>query len=239
MRKLLLAAVVAALGAPALAQEPPIVTIPDREHPPREEGQAPRGGHMRRRLFVSPSGEPFRSRDGLAEWFAGADADHDGAITLAEFRADAMRAFKLYDTNGDGVVDGFEIQAYERERVPEIDEIPFGGEGGPGGGGRRGGGGGRHGRHGGGEGPPSGGPGDGGAEAPSGEALMRGAGQEGAARYSLINEPQPLLAADADVDGKVSLAEWTRATDRRFALLDKAKTGRLTLESLRPEQKKK
>jgi hypothetical protein len=207
----------AAPVAPALAQD--LILLPDRSARARPETLP---GHSHERLFVSPSGEPFRGGDGLAAWFAQADTDHDGSITAAEFQADALRVFRLYDTNRDGVVDGFEIQAYERERVPEIREVPMGdedmAEGGPR---RRGGRGGAR-------------PAEAGGTPP-----MRGAGFEGAARFSLLNEPEPLLAADADVDGKVSLAEWTRATAHRFAALDKAKTGRLTLAELRPQPKAK
>jgi len=64
------------------------------------------------------------------------------------------------------------------------------------------------------------------------------AGRDGAARYSLLNEPEPIAAADADVDGKVTMAEWMAQTDRRFAKLDHLKTGRLTLDSLLKAQPK-
>jgi len=188
---------------------------PPREHRPEERE------HRRPRLFVSPSGEPFRGGDGLAAWFAGADADRDGALTAAEFQADALRAFALYDANRDGVIDGFEVQAYERERVPEIGDVPLGGEGE--GRGRRE----RRGR--GKQGAPAAG---------ADSARPVAAGRDGAARFSLLNEPEPLLAADLDVDGKVTRQEWLRATARRFAALDKAGSGRLTLETLRPPQKK-
>jgi hypothetical protein len=77
---------------------------------------------------------------------------------------------------------------------------------------------------------------DGGSGEASGSApqdvRVPGAGREGAARYSLINEPEPIAAADANVDGKVTMAEWMAITDRRFAKLDRAKTGRLTRDSL-------
>ena len=64
------------------------------------------------------------------------------------------------------------------------------------------------------------------------ETRVPGAGRMGAARYSLINEPEPISAADADLDGKVTLAEWMAITDRRFAKLDHLKTGKLTHDSL-------
>ena len=44
------------------------------------------------RLFISPAGEPFRGGGGLEAWFARADADHDGTLILAEFRAGHLGA---------------------------------------------------------------------------------------------------------------------------------------------------
>src|SRR5258708_20079320 len=76
------------------------------------------------RVFISPSGEPFRpdaaAPDGFEAWFARVDANHDGRIDRAEFRADAARFFKQLDTNGDGVIDGFEVAAYERTLPPHL-----------------------------------------------------------------------------------------------------------------------
>jgi hypothetical protein len=190
------------------------------------------GGPPPIRLFVSPSGEPFRGEGGLGRWFAQADADHDGAITLEEFRADARHSFKVLDVNGDGVIDGIELQHYEHDVVPEIGIMTFDE---PGGGqrprrravgGRTGGGSGGQGGHT----RPSQDPAQLLADQADREAPA--AGRDGAARYSLLNEPQPIAAADADVDGKVTLAEWMAQTDRRFAKLDHLKTGRLTLPSL-------
>ena len=197
-----------AQGAPAAPQDfPP--DLPARSAPP------PRGGtpdRPRLQLFISPSGEPFREPgDGMAAWIARADTNHDGAVSLEEFRADAQRAFKLYDANGDGRIDGFEIGAYENELVPEITALTM--DGAPGGGAGRG----FFGRRKGG-GPPQ----------------PAGAGRDGAAGYSLLNEPQPVANADANLDGRVSAQEWAQATARSFARLDVGKTGLLTHDSLRP-----
>jgi hypothetical protein len=190
--------------------------------PPPDKGPGWRGGptHGERlapvRLFISPSGEPFRGENGLDRWFAQSDTNHDGVIDLTEFRADAIHSFKVVDTNGDGVIDGIELQHYEHDLVPEVSSETF--DTGPNSGGRPGGGGGGVGRGGG----------------PGGNDSGRGGTRNdtGFGPDSLINEPEPISAADADLDGKVTLAEWMKITDRRFAKLDPLKTGRLTRESL-------
>ncbi|MGZ6040285.1 MAG: hypothetical protein ACXWKR_16575 [Phenylobacterium sp.] len=222
--------------------------------PAPDKGPGWRGGptHGERlapvRLFISPSGEPFRGENGFERWFDQTDTNHDGAIDLAEFRADAMHSFKILDVNGDGVIDGIELQHYEHDLVPEVSTETF--DAGPTAGGRpAGGGGGRHGGGRGGGGMGGGGMGGGGmggagrsgtgGDTGFGPDLSQAApardpraGLMGAARYSLINEPEPISAADTDLDGKVTMKEWMTITDRRFTKLDRLKTGKLTRDSL-------
>lgn len=58
--------------------------------------------------------------------------------------------------------------------------------------------------------------------------------RQGAAAYSLINEPHPIRGADADFSFSVSRAEWRAASDRRFALLDPDGDGVVLRAELRP-----
>jgi opacity protein-like surface antigen len=216
MRRLLASTVAAAglaLAAAAVAAPPP-----GPRPPPR--------------IFLSPSGEPFRLAsdmpDPLQAWFDGADTGHLGYLDRAEFRADAARFFKKLDENSDGVVDGFEVQDYETKMVPELadwsegigDSPPAGSHSGDRHGGHRGEGG-SHGDDRGGDDGQGGGDHPGGRQ-PRGQRLAQ-----------LINEPEPVTGADFSFDSHITLAEWTRATDQRFDLLDKAKTGKLTLVQLR------
>ena len=171
-------------------------------------------------LFLSPAGEPFHAEAGKAypvsAWFAQADADHDGKLTRDEFRADFTRFFKLLDENHDGVIDGVELQRYEREVAPEVLPRLAQVQGGYLG--------------------ERGGPGDKRlAEAPRARG---GEEVDGAPAYSLFNVSEPVASADADFDGKITLEEFQRTADRRFDQLDKDKDGYLTLDTLpqTPEQ---
>ena len=57
---------------------------------------------------------------------------------------------------------------------------------------------------------------------------------QGAARYSLINIPEPVAAADANFDRAISREEFRAAAAARFALLDQRKSGGILLSELRP-----
>ena len=75
-------------------------------------------------VFISPMGEPFRRAQGSGEpidrWFNGADADHDGAIGVTEFQADAARFYATLDVNHDGEIAPDEMIRYETEIAPEV-----------------------------------------------------------------------------------------------------------------------
>ncbi len=199
---------------------------------PREGGHGG-GGHFARlpNVFISPAGKPYRAPPGapypVVQWFADADANHDGKLTREEMRADAAAFFRTLDTNHDGVIDGFEVQAYEQNVAPEI--LPHienlrPGEGfdpnvdladqrnterqGSSGGGR------------------------GGFQMRQPREAKGETGAQGAAVYSLINQPEPVAAADADFDGKITLAEFEAAADRHFEILDTKQQGYLTLAGL-------
>lgn len=190
-------------------------------------------GMARAPLFVSPAGEPFRrgteNQPPIRAWFAGADRDRDNALTWPEFESDFARFFALLDADHGGEIDPAEVARYETEILPEMAGRGFNpgrGRGGgsmgppPGGGMGRGGmgGGGRSGGRGGGR----GGPGMG-----AGMAMM-----SGAARFGLLPISHPIMEADANFNRGVTRAEFAEAARRRFAALDSARDGRLTLAGL-------
>lgn len=186
-------------------------------------------------LFVSPFGEPFQGREGdawpSAAWFAGADADGDGALTFAEFEADGGRWFATLDLNGDGRLNPAELTAHEAA----LDALR-----GPGIGPANGPGGNRPGRPGGREGagpvahvaqsgPPPGGGRDG-ARGRGGPGGSRGYGRIAEAGW--FNLPQPVRAFDANLNQTVTAEEWADRTNRLFLTLDADRDGRLTLDAL-------
>lgn len=165
---------------------------------------APRG------LFMSPMGEPFRSADPAADnigaWFAGADRDADGALAVAELKQDSARFFGVLDGDGNGELSMAEIARYENEVAPEVQVgLQMRSSGvGDWQGGRR------------------------------RRVMHFGKGVDGAGRFSFLNIPHPVMAADADLNRGVTRSEFERAAAERFALLDKDRDGRLTRAELPP-----
>jgi hypothetical protein len=220
----------------AAAQDaPPLAgTLPPMPPPrsPREEREArPRG-----RLFISPIGEPFRGPDPVRQWFDGADANHDGALTADEFVADAERFFAVLDRNKDGEIDPDDIEYYETVLAPEIRTGGEGGGaiasgrggGGARGGGRRGGGRGNGGPNGGGSGGGLGGGGMSFGNGGAAKAPKYGDTKRGAARFSFFDYPEPVVAADTNFNRGVDPREFRAAALDRFAVLDKNHDGKIT-----------
>lgn len=107
MRKILLSIAFAGLlaGGTAYAQPP-----------------SPAGPQIN--VFISPMGEPFRRSQAPGEpidrWFQGVDTDTDGALSVTEFQADAVRFYGLLDVNHNGEIAPDEITRYETEIAPEV-----------------------------------------------------------------------------------------------------------------------
>ena len=164
------------------------------------------------RSFISPMGEPYRSgggNDGLADWFAKADRNHDGLLTALEMESDAERFFAVLDKNHDGEIDPDEINHYEVDLTPEVQGEPDSL--------RR---------------QKSTSPDD---PAPDPDTEVEQglySLQQGAGRFGLLDIPEPVISADTNFNRGVSLDEFRRAAINRFALLDTTHTGRLSLPQL-------
>ena len=178
--------------------------------------------------FISPLGQPFRFRSTgpapIERWFAEADRDHDSFLTADELRLDAERFFARLDTSHDGQIDPTELTTYEWEIAPEVqvtdrwrrtrDEVlaatatarP----------------------------PDYEEPDDDRPARPKTDRYdgYRPDGLQGASRYSLLDIPEPVAAADADFNRAVSLDEFRQAAAERFRLLDRDRLGRVTLPQL-------
>jgi len=188
--------------------------------------------------FISPMGEPFRARtatdDTLADWFQQADRNRDGLLTADEMVADAERFFATLDTDRDGQIDPDELAQYEYEIAPDVqvmsrtkrtpgspaplaqprtadETLPLSEKQ------ER-----RHRRQ---------------HEAEQEASLGLGGSLQGAARYALLDIPEPVAAADTDFNRAITLAEFKAAAISRFGLLDRAHQSAVTLvqlEALKP-----
>jgi hypothetical protein len=184
-------------------------------------------------VFISPCGKPYRALITdpypVVVWFKETDKDADGKIDHKEFLADAEAFFKVLDANGDGVIASDEITLYERTIAPEILGYrvrikgpwrPVGRDGAklwlaqtP-------------------SGYDSGSEGD--AEAnpfKHGPKDVDESGQ-GASPYSFFYEPEPVMAADENLNGIIRKDAFLRLAGRHFDKLDKDGRGFLTLDRL-------
>jgi len=173
--------------------------------------------------FISPMGEPFRPPSSgeapIARWFVRADQNHDGTLTADEMLADADRFFTRLDGNRDGQIDPQEIAAYEYEIAPDVQvnsqwKRPRGEIAAK---------------------PESD------RDRPAWDSSRkredrydgyRADGLQGAARYGLLNIPQPVASADADLNRLITLTEFRQAASYRFKLLDNHGQGRIALPDL-------
>jgi Ca2+-binding EF-hand superfamily protein len=171
-------------------------------------------------------GEPFRSRntadDTLVKWFNQADRNHDGMLTPDEMQADADRFFATLDMDHDGEIGPEELVHYEWEVAPEIQVMSktrrAPGEASA---------------------SPKRSPGRWDSERDDDPVMERrgrrdrkSGALQGAARYGLLNIPEPVAAADADFNRGISRSEFREAAIARFQLLDTAHQGRLGLAQL-------
>jgi Ca2+-binding EF-hand superfamily protein len=175
--------------------------------------------HDHGRPFISPMGEPFwpsgSADEPIAQWFRQADRNGDGYLTVDEMEKDAERFFASLDSNHDGQIDPDEVDRYERVIAPQVhggtvqlrgsqatDDDSDMSDIDP----------------------------DADASRISGGGTEEGV--QGAARYGLLNIPEPVTGADFDLDRSVSLDEFRRAARERFNLLDSNHSGKLTLAQL-------
>lgn len=172
---------------------------------------APGCGPPYARVYIAPMGQPFRTdgfTDPMKAWFDQADADHDGKLTLAELQADTDRFFATLDRDRSGEIDPEEMSIYENQIAPEIKLYQQGQDKRP-----------RTGKQ----------------RHEAKQAARRRADYQapyGAGLWSSLNIPEPIAAADYDLNRGISQAELDRAAATRWPLLDTANRGYLTYDML-------
>ena len=151
-------------------------------------------------LFISPMGEPFRSDHEPQDiWFDQVDTNHDGALSLAEFTKDAMRWFIVLDRGHDGEIDPDDIEYYESVLVPEIRVEADEGDT---------------------EVTSS-------SEGESTSVTVVHHNRKGAALYSYLDYPEPVMVADTNFNRGVDPREFEHAAEVRFAVLDVNHDGKI------------
>jgi hypothetical protein len=178
-------------------------------------------------VFISPCGQPFRAPAGapypVGAWFKQADTNADGRLDHGEFVADAGGFFDKLDLHKRGILGPYEIAVYEHRVAPEVlgarVHVEARGDGRglkwlvqadrPG------------------DIAPSG-------AVPNAPAPRKGLDESGvgASPYSFFDEPEPITAADLDLIGFISRANFLKLADIHFATLDRESLGYLTLATL-------
>ena len=182
-------------------------------------------------LFVTPMGEPYRADEsgqrGIALWFSAADADRDGKMSRDEYMTEAMRFFAHLDANGDGSATSAESTALWRREAPEVlSQRDMG--------------------------PPimnqpaqrsrtqhndphDQGRGivyaeDGSARRRRDPVVQNEEVVQGAARYGLLNDIEPVMTCDTDFNRRVTRDEFQTCADQRFTRIDLDHDGFFTPE---------
>ena len=174
-------------------------------------------------VYLSLMGEPFRTNaageDPFDQWFKLADTDGDGTISRLEFRADAQAFFATLDANGDKVIDGDEMAAYE-QMAPGRTRAAGGGAAAVSSARPQ---------------SKSSAPVDKGqvavvatGDAPSATRVHPGGG---AINFSEV--PQPVAMADLNLNGLVTADEFMKTASKRFVNYDVDQDQRLTRKELR------
>jgi len=194
----------------AALQDAPPPSPPSGEAPIVVTGAAACGPPFAR-VYIAPMGEPFRTdgqSDPMKAWFAKADADHDGRLTLAEFLANSDHFFTTLDRDRSGELDPEEVAFYENQVAPEIKLYQPGQDRRPSTGQQK-----RAARH---------------------AARQRAdyVAPYGAGEYASLNIPEPIASADLDLNRGISRAELAQVAARRFALLDGGERGYLSYDML-------
>ena len=160
-------------------------------------------------LFISPSGQPYRSKAGepypVVAWFEKTDTNHDGKIDRDEFKAEATAFFNMLNVRKNGVIDDEIVDIYEKKLVPEIINANILQPG-----------------------AQSSSSGSGYAAPGSDYKTQR----QGAAQYGLLNNAEPLRSADHSFRGMIRLQDVLAQADANFDALDYDHKGYLTLEDL-------
>lgn len=199
-----------------------LATMADaHQAPSQRDPPAPRAP-----IYLSLMGEPFRGQVGgptpLADWFAVADRNHDGAVSLDEMLEDAARFFRTLDTDGNGVITPIEMAHYETDIAPA--RVRFDGGLKP---------------------FRSADKSDNIASTAADDASPYadrrrafGAGKN-FRDLQFLEVPQPVMMADADFDQRVTADEFAKTAAKRFKANDKNGDGRLEPSELTPQLNKK
>jgi Ca2+-binding EF-hand superfamily protein len=171
-------------------------------------------------------GEPFRGVPGgpqpVADWFAVADRDHDGAVSLPEMLDDASRFFKILDVDGNGVISPIEMTRYETDIAPARVRFdgglkPFRSAD---------------------KGDNLGRASDDGTEGSERRSFRSGSGRM-FRDLEFLEVPQPVMMADSDFDQRVTTDEFAKMATKRFNTNDKNKDGLLQPSELTPPLNKR